>query len=161
MPEETLLLSRGDVTGLLTIDEYMVAIEQAFKLHGEGKTLPPGILGIHARDGGFHIKAGLLELERSYFAAKVNANFPHNSKRFGLPLIQGVIVLCDAENGYPLALMDSMDHDATDWCGNCGGRKIPGACGWKIYDDLRLRQSRPSLASGTLTDFLVRTCVCL
>src|SRR6185369_12436909 len=41
--------------------------------------------------------------------AKTNANFPQNAKRFGLPLIQGVIVLCDAENGYPLALMDSME----------------------------------------------------
>lgn len=66
-------------------------------------------MGIHARDGGFHIKAGLLELDRTYFAAKANANFPQNVKRFGLPLIQGVIVLCDGENGYPLALMDSIE----------------------------------------------------
>jgi len=108
MTEGTLLLSRGEVAGL-SVEDYIAAIEHAFRLHGEGKTLPPGILGVHARDGGFHIKAGLLELERSYFAAKVNANFPENSRRFGLPLIQGVIVLCDDENGYPLALMDSME----------------------------------------------------
>jgi alanine dehydrogenase len=57
----------------------------------------------------FHIKAGLLELQRTYFAAKTNANFPQNAKRFGLPLIQGVIILCDGENGYPLALMDSIE----------------------------------------------------
>jgi alanine dehydrogenase len=67
------------------------------------------VLAIHASDGGFHIKAGLLELGRPYFVAKVNANFPQNTKRFGLPLIQGVIVLCDAENGCPLALLDSME----------------------------------------------------
>jgi ornithine cyclodeaminase/alanine dehydrogenase len=78
-------------------------------LYGEGKTLPPGILGVHARNGGFHIKAGLLDLDRPYFAAKVNANFPQNVRRFGLPLIQGVIVLCDGENGQPLSLMDSME----------------------------------------------------
>jgi ornithine cyclodeaminase/alanine dehydrogenase-like protein (mu-crystallin family) len=64
---------------------------------------------MHAKDGGFHVKAGLLELGRSYFAAKVNGNFPENSSRFGLPTIQGVIVLCDAENGTPLAVMDSRD----------------------------------------------------
>ncbi len=108
MTDGTLLLSRGEVAGL-SVDSYLAAIEHAFKLYGEGKTLPPGILGLHTSAGGFHIKAGLLELERSYFAAKVNANFPDNAKRFGLPLIQGVIVLCDAENGYPLALMDSME----------------------------------------------------
>ncbi|HST21170.1 MAG TPA: ornithine cyclodeaminase family protein, partial [Blastocatellia bacterium] len=108
-PEGTLLLKRSDVATLLGVEECIAAVEQAFKLHAEGKITPPGILGIHARDGGFHIKAGMLELGRSYFAAKVNANFPQNTKRFALPLIQGIIVVCDAENGYPLALMDSME----------------------------------------------------
>jgi ornithine cyclodeaminase/alanine dehydrogenase len=56
------------------------------------------------------MKAGLMDFGgRSYFAAKTNANFPDNLKRSGLPLIQGTIVLCDAENGYPLALMDSIE----------------------------------------------------
>jgi alanine dehydrogenase len=85
--EGTLLLTSRDVAGLLTIEESIAAVEHAFKLHGEGKTLPPGILGVHAQDGGFHIKAGILELDRSYFAAKVNANFPENVKRFRLPMI--------------------------------------------------------------------------
>jgi ornithine cyclodeaminase/alanine dehydrogenase len=104
-----MLLTRKDVAALLSIEECIAAIEQVFKLQGEGKTTPPGVLSLHTRDGGFHIKAGLLELDRSYFAAKANANFPQNVKRFGLPLIQGVIVLCDGENGYPLALMDSIE----------------------------------------------------
>jgi ornithine cyclodeaminase/alanine dehydrogenase len=108
-PLGTLLLKRQDVAALLSIEECIAAVEQVFRLQGEGKTKPPGVLGLHARDGGFHIKAGLLELDRSYFAAKTNANFPQNMKRFGLPLIQGVIVLCDAESGYPLALMDSIE----------------------------------------------------
>ena len=108
-PEGTLLLTGRDVAALLSIEECMTAVEYAFKLYGEGKTQPPGILGVHARDGGFHIKAGLLELNRSYFVAKVNANFPGNGTRFGLPTIQGVVVLSDAENGYPLALMDSIE----------------------------------------------------
>ena len=108
-PEGTLLITRQEVATLLGVEECMAAVEHAFKLYAEGKVTPPGILGIHARDGGFHIKAGLLELGRTYFAAKTNANFPNNTSRFGLPLIQGVIVLCDGENGYPLALMDSME----------------------------------------------------
>lgn len=107
--EGTLLLSRSEVAGLLSIEEYIAAVEQVFKLYGEGKTQPPGILGVHAHDGGFHIKAGLLELDRSFFAAKINANFPQNAKRFELPLIQGAIFLANAQNGYPLAIMDSME----------------------------------------------------
>jgi ornithine cyclodeaminase/alanine dehydrogenase-like protein (mu-crystallin family) len=39
----------------------------------------------------------------------VNGNFPENGTRFGLPTIQGVIVLCDAEKGCPLAIMDSRE----------------------------------------------------
>jgi len=108
-PEGTLLLTGRDVASLLTIEECMAAVEHAFKLYGEGRTQPPGVLGVHARDGGFHIKAGLLELDRSYFAAKVNANFPENKQRYGLPMIQGVVVLSDGDNGYPLALMDSIE----------------------------------------------------
>jgi ornithine cyclodeaminase/alanine dehydrogenase len=105
----TLFLSRSEIAGLLVIDEYITAMEQVFKLYGERKTVAPGILGVHASNGGFHIKAGVLELDRTYFAAKINANFPHNMARFGLPLIQGMILLADAENGYPLAVMDSIE----------------------------------------------------
>ncbi|PYX02180.1 MAG: hypothetical protein DMG86_08080 [Acidobacteria bacterium] len=105
--EEILLLTPREIQGLLSIDECIVAVEHAFHLHGEGKTAPPGVLSMHSRDGGFHVKAGVLELSRPYFGAKVNGNFAENGKRFGLPTIQGVIVLCDAEKGSPLAVMDS------------------------------------------------------
>ena len=50
-----------------------------------------------------------LELARTYFAVKANGNLFQNRKRFGLPNIQGIILLCDGENGYPLALMDSIE----------------------------------------------------
>src|SRR5689334_9853927 len=103
-----LLLSRSDIERLLTPDECIAAVEDAFRQHALGNTPRPGILGLHAEDGGFHIKAALLTLERPYFAAKTNANFPHNSARHGLPTIQGVVVLCDAVTGQPLAVMDSM-----------------------------------------------------
>src|SRR6267142_4863567 len=108
-PDGTLLLTGRDVAALLSIEECMVAVEHAFKLYGEGKTQPPGILGVHTRDGGFHIKAGLLDLDRSYFAAKINANFPDNPKRLGLPTIQGLVMLCDGVSGSPLAVMDSIE----------------------------------------------------
>jgi alanine dehydrogenase len=107
MEEEILLLSAREIEKLLTLDECIAAVEQAFRKYGEGKAIPPAVLSMHAPDGGFHVKAGLLELGRQYFAAKVNGNFPENNAHFGLPTIQGVIVLCDAEKGSPLAVMDS------------------------------------------------------
>ena len=109
---ETLIFSRSDVERLLTLDECIAAVEDAFTQHAQGKTAPPGVLGMHAQDGGFHIKAALLTLDRPYFAAKTNANFPQNGARHNLPTIQGVVVLCDANNGVPLAVMDSISITA-------------------------------------------------
>jgi alanine dehydrogenase len=107
-----LFLSSVDVRALLTMDECIAAVGLAFRLHGQGRTVPPAVLGLHVSHGGFHIKAGVLSLSRNYFAAKVNANFPDNPGRFGLATIQGMIILCDADNGTPLALLDSGDITA-------------------------------------------------
>jgi alanine dehydrogenase len=109
MSDDMVLLTSREIQSLLTLDDCFDAVEHAFRVYGEGKALPPAVLSMHARCGGFHVKAGMLELSRSYFAAKVNGNFPENGSRFGLPTIQGVIVLCDAGNGTPLAVMDSRD----------------------------------------------------
>jgi alanine dehydrogenase len=110
--EEILLLTSREVQSLLTLEECIGAVERAFRAYGEGTAVPPAVLSMHTEGGGFHIKTGLLELDRPYFAAKVNGNFPENGSRFGLPTIQGVIVLCDARNGTPLAVMDSRDITA-------------------------------------------------
>ena len=110
--DELLFLTPREIRSLLTIDECIPAIEHAFRLHGEGKASPPPVLSLHVEDGGFHVKAGLLQLRRQYFAAKINGNFPGNGARFGLPAIQGVIVLCDAQQGTPVAVMDSRDITA-------------------------------------------------
>ncbi len=106
---DIIFLGARDVRSLLSMEDCIAAVEEAFRLHGEGKAQAPGVLGVHVDNGGFHIKAGLLDLRMRYFAAKVNGNFPGNPSRFDLPTIQGVIVLCDAEQGTPLAVMDSRD----------------------------------------------------
>jgi ornithine cyclodeaminase/alanine dehydrogenase-like protein (mu-crystallin family) len=108
----TILLSRQDVERLLTPELCIAAVEDAFRQLAEGKVPPPGILGMHAGDGSFHVKAGFLTLERPYFAAKLNANFPANGSRHGLPTIQGAVILSDAANGVPLAIIDSISITA-------------------------------------------------
>lgn len=106
---DTLLLTRTDVAALLTLDECIAAVENAFREHGLGRAPAPKVLGMPSTDGGFHIKAALLNLSAPYFAAKLNGNFFHNAERFAMPNIQGVLILCDANNGYPLAVMDSIE----------------------------------------------------
>ena len=104
--DATLVLTRGDVLALLTLPECIDAVERAFRLHAEGRTLSPGVLGVHTPGGGFHIKAAGLMGERGYFVAKTNANFPDNPGR-GLATIQGTLLLADTASGVPLAVMDS------------------------------------------------------
>ena len=109
MTPGTLLLTRGDVGSLLTLDECIFAVENAFREHGLSRVPKPRVLGMPSVDGGFHIKAAMMNAPAPYFAAKLNGNFSSNNERFAMPNIQGLIVLADARNGYPLAVMDSIE----------------------------------------------------
>ena len=108
MTEPARLLTRSDVERLLDIPSCIAGVENAFRQKGEGRPSPGGIIGVPVPGGGFHAKAAMLELSRPYFVVKINANFPENPSTGGLPTIQGVLVLFDARNGVPLAVMDSM-----------------------------------------------------
>lgn len=96
-----LLIDAAAVARHLSWPETITAVEQAFL----AADAPFGALPIHVEGGGFHVKAGALG---RYFAAKVNGNFPGNPAR-GLPTIRGLVLLCDATNGEPLAVMDSAE----------------------------------------------------
>lgn len=103
----TRLIGRREVARLLDVGDCIEAVEAAFRAHAAGRTIPPGVLGAAADGGGFHLKTAGLFGDRPYFAAKLNGNFERNAEHFGLPRIQGLLVLCDARNGLPLAVMDS------------------------------------------------------
>ncbi len=112
----TLILTRREVRGLLRIDECIEAVEEGFRKQAEAGTVPPGLLSANLPGGAFHLKTAGLSLDpslstprRAYFAAKLNGNFHNNASRFGLPRIQGLVILCDSENGYPLAVIDSTE----------------------------------------------------
>jgi ornithine cyclodeaminase/alanine dehydrogenase-like protein (mu-crystallin family) len=93
--------------------ECITAVERAFRLHGSGDAGSPAVASVHVDNGAFHVKAGVLPVgDRSYFVAKTNANFPGNPARHGLPTVQGTLVVCDADRGMPLALMDANEITA-------------------------------------------------
>lgn len=108
-PPGTLLLDRDEVRRLLGEEDYLRIVEDAFRAHADGRSLESGLLHVDAAVGEFHIKAGGLEAGRPFFGLKANGGFFGNRERNGMPNIQGLILLCDAENGYPLALMDSTE----------------------------------------------------
>ena len=107
--KRTLLLGRSDVGELLSLRECIDAVEMVFRSEGEGKIPSSGILGVRMQSGGLHVKTARLTGAKNYLVVKLNTNFPQNYARFGLPTIQGVIVLYDADNGRALAVLDSME----------------------------------------------------
>jgi len=104
-----LILKRSEVSSVVTLVDCIGAVEAAFRMYAEGKSLEPGLLHTDSPPGEFHVKAGGLKLDRTYFCLKVNGSFFQNRERYGLPNIQGAILLFDGDHGYPLAIMDSME----------------------------------------------------
>jgi alanine dehydrogenase len=102
-----LVLGETEVARLLDMPSCIEAVEAAFRARGEGKRASSAVTGLELNEGSLHAKLGALDGTRSYAVAKINANFPENRARHGLPTIQGVLVLFDASRGTPLAVMDS------------------------------------------------------
>jgi len=101
-----LFLGEKTVERCLEMPACIEAVEAAFRDAAcAGRAPSQGVLAIHAEEGGFHLKAALSD--SGFFVAKLNGNFPGNPKRHGLPTIQGLLLLADASNGTPLAVMHS------------------------------------------------------
>jgi alanine dehydrogenase len=101
-----LLLSAEELARVLTAKLCFEALLQAYRDLAEDPASAPKTLGFKGNGGSFHIKAGLYPKTRDFFAAKLNANFPGNAVK-GLPTIQGLVLLTDAMDGQPLAVLDS------------------------------------------------------
>ena len=108
----TLIVTAADVRSMLDIATCIDAVEVAFRKLAQGEVISPAVLGSHVPGGGFHVKTAGMRGQRYYYVAKINANFPGNPAARGLPTIQGVIALFDAESGEVLALMDSIEITA-------------------------------------------------
>ena len=108
----TLILSRAQIRRLASARDYRRAVEAAFLAlaRGEITTLPVGhVPGV---EGGFHLKAAVATHPPRWAVIKINGNFPGNPQQFGLPTIQGCLVLSDAVDGRLLAVMDSIEITA-------------------------------------------------
>jgi alanine dehydrogenase len=108
----TMVLTREAIARLLLPAACLEAVRGAYcrLMAGEIEISPVGHLA--ATDGGFHIKSALSTRSPRRAVIKMNSNFPQNPQRSGLPVIQGMIALFDADCGALLALMDSAEITA-------------------------------------------------
>jgi len=109
MTNEFLVLSQRDLREVMRFADYVEAVTEGFQLLAEGRCESPVPTEIAVQNGTFHIKTASLRRGPGYVAAKINGNFPGNRARYQLPTIQGAVLLADASNGRPLALLDSME----------------------------------------------------
>jgi ornithine cyclodeaminase/alanine dehydrogenase len=109
--KSTLVLNRSELSKLMTIKDYIIGIEDAFRMHGNGETYGTDL--IHGDTPGeleFHIKAGGLKVGGNYYyGLKINSSCFTNMEQFGLPNIMGAILLFDSVKGLPLAIIDSIE----------------------------------------------------
>jgi ornithine cyclodeaminase/alanine dehydrogenase-like protein (mu-crystallin family) len=110
MDATMIFLTRSEIAALMRPEDYLAAVEAGFRAASDRRAMSPPPLHLPAIDGGFHAKAATFSSDRARYAAlKFNGNFPGNQHRFGLPTIQGLIVLSNADTGAPLAVMDSIE----------------------------------------------------
>jgi ornithine cyclodeaminase/alanine dehydrogenase len=93
----------------MSLSEHIEVVENAFRLYSKGQILKPGLLHFDADEGEFHLKAGGIKTPKIYYGLKSNGGFFNNRATNGLPNIQGLILLHDGDNGFPLAIFESGD----------------------------------------------------
>jgi alanine dehydrogenase len=105
---DIVVLSKDQVQDLLTMDEAIVAMEDVFAAASRGEADSVGVLHIDAKkySGGWGIKPGYLE-SRGYVGVKMSCGYPNNISK-GVPTIMGAILLADAKDGTPLAVLDGL-----------------------------------------------------
>src|SRR4051812_20958987 len=107
-PGEIGLLSAHDLRRLLDPKVVMEALRETYAALADNPGDQGRSLAFMIDGGSIHVKSGLLPGSHLAFASKLNVNLPDNRKLRQLPTIQGVVVISDARDGRPLALMESM-----------------------------------------------------
>lgn len=102
-----LILTRSDTQGLLELTDVIAAVERAFGAAGRGEALAARRFHVPARNGGiFHVVTGGMAAEEdaAVLGIKCNGHFPLPD---GTRRMAGAILLADADEGPPIALLDS------------------------------------------------------
>jgi ornithine cyclodeaminase/alanine dehydrogenase-like protein (mu-crystallin family) len=106
--QEVILLSGPNLRRLLRPQVAITALRDAYAALANHKEDQGRSLAFVVEGGSIHVKSGLLPGSHLAFASKLNVNLPDNWGKRRLPTIQGLVVVADARDGRPLAVMDSM-----------------------------------------------------
>jgi len=111
-----LILTHHDVESLLTMEETINALDGGFRQLARGNVVMPQRAATRIDPhNGLHLSMPVFvgnsvddaDDDPGTLSIKIVAVYGDNPSRFGLPTIQGVLLLHDARTGTPLALMDA------------------------------------------------------
>jgi alanine dehydrogenase len=108
---KTLILSRTDMMGLLTPAEYNACVEQAYRMHGEGRFYmdPKGHIVLDRYPGEWEAMPSYIE-EPEAAACKWVSIRERNRERYNLPTVFSILIYTHPETGFPLAICDGSYH---------------------------------------------------
>jgi alanine dehydrogenase len=108
---KTLILSRTDMMGLLTPAEYNQRVEQAYRMHGEGRYYmdPKGHIVLDKYPGEWEAMPSYIE-EPEAAACKWVSIRERNREKFDLPTVFSILIYTHPETGFPLAICDGSYH---------------------------------------------------
>src|SRR3712207_2862748 len=108
---KTLILSRTDMMGLLTPDEYNACVEHAYRMHGEGRYYmdPKGHIVLDKYPGEWEVMPSYIE-EPEAAACKWVSIREENREKFDLPTVFSILIYTHPETGFPLAICDGSYH---------------------------------------------------
>ena len=108
---KTLILSRSEMIGLLTPHEYNDCVEQAYRMHGEGRYYmdPKGHIVLDRFPGEWEAMPSYIE-EPHAAACKWVSIREQNREKFNLPTVFSILIYTHPETGFPLAIVDGSYH---------------------------------------------------
>lgn len=108
---KTLILGRSEMIGLLTPAEYNQCVEQAYRMHGEGRYYmdPKGHIVIDRFPGEWEVMPSYIEEPHSAACKWVSIR-ENNRANFNLPTVFSILIYTEPETGFPLAIVDGSYH---------------------------------------------------
>ncbi len=108
---KTLILGRSEMVGLLEPREYNDCVEQAYRMHGEGRYYmdPKGHIVLDRFAGEWEAMPSYIE-EPHAAACKWVSIREGNREKYNLPTVFSILIYTHPETGFPLAIVDGSYH---------------------------------------------------
>ena len=108
---KTLILGRNELIGLLKPHEYNDCVEQAYRMHGEGRYYmdPKGHIVLDRFPGEWEAMPSYIE-EQHAAACKWVSIREKNREKYNLPTVFSILIYTHPETGFPLAIVDGSYH---------------------------------------------------